>query len=329
MANELGIRYVATGVTLYAIARQNNNLTQVWNQADNAIQTFVVADWAEYAISLTETPSGSYFYTASFPADAPAGTYSVEFYQRSGGTAAITDLLRGTDRVDWITASDSSLPATYPTETELEDFLDAMGVTSTGFDLTNALAAAVALWERLTLYKPFLSDGSTTRYYSPCERGILTLDTGAVSISAVRQNVTDSDAGDLLTVYQDYWPLPINASQLEKPYERIQFRAVPYGATQQRPFSGEERQVSVTGVWGYAATCPIDVYEAILRAAAASILRAVNVSTTGGAERVKQETVEYTFSSGGSGNSGLAGIAAEWEKAFRSLALLYKRRLYA
>lgn len=95
MANEIDYRHTATGDTLYMVRKAGG---EVWDGSD--LVTMVVADWADYAIALTETPASSYRYLGSMTG-LPRGTYDVEIYQQAGATAAITDTLLATGSVLW------------------------------------------------------------------------------------------------------------------------------------------------------------------------------------------------------------------------------------
>lgn len=90
MANEIRIRYPATGLTMYCTIR--SRVGMYWNTSGTpAFETLTVGHWANYAIDLTETPSGGYYYVGTFPAisgNMTAGWYTMDFYIGSG---AISD----------------------------------------------------------------------------------------------------------------------------------------------------------------------------------------------------------------------------------------------
>jgi len=96
MANELAHRYSLTGRTLYATIR--SVARTYWNTSGTpALETLTVANWANYAVALTETPSASYFYVGTWPAGlTTVGWYWIDIYERIGGTAAISDTLVAT-----------------------------------------------------------------------------------------------------------------------------------------------------------------------------------------------------------------------------------------
>lgn len=101
MASEISWRGIATGATDYATIR--SAARTYWNTSGTpALETLTVANWANYAITLTETPASSYFYVGTWPAGlTTAGWYWVDIYKRVGGSPAISDTLLGTLLVYW------------------------------------------------------------------------------------------------------------------------------------------------------------------------------------------------------------------------------------
>lgn len=95
MASEISHRHSATGETLYATIR--NVSRQMWSTAGTPnFETLTVANWANYAITMTETPASSYFFVGTFPAvsgNMISGWYWVDVFKRAGGAAAISDTL--------------------------------------------------------------------------------------------------------------------------------------------------------------------------------------------------------------------------------------------
>lgn len=96
MASELSWRGLATGSTDYVTIR--STARQYWNTSGTpAFENLTVANWANYAIALTETPASSYFYVGSWPATlSTAGFYWVDVFRQLGAGAAISDMLLGT-----------------------------------------------------------------------------------------------------------------------------------------------------------------------------------------------------------------------------------------
>lgn len=96
MASELSWRGLATGSTDYVTIR--STARQYWNTSGTpAFENLTVANWANYAIALTETPASSYFYVGTWPATlSTAGFYWVDVFRQLGAGAAISDMLLGT-----------------------------------------------------------------------------------------------------------------------------------------------------------------------------------------------------------------------------------------
>ena len=79
----------ASGQNIYAL--QKNRVTgQTWNTSTLAWETFNPANWANYAIHLTED-SGSGYYLAARPAGVAGSLVTDVFYVRAGGSPATTD----------------------------------------------------------------------------------------------------------------------------------------------------------------------------------------------------------------------------------------------
>ena len=100
MANEIHFRHSATGSTLYATIRSMGGT--MWSTAGTPnFEALTVANWANYKITMTETPSASYFYVGTFPAvsgNMVAGFYWVDIYS---GSAGIADTLTATILAYW------------------------------------------------------------------------------------------------------------------------------------------------------------------------------------------------------------------------------------
>lgn len=96
MASELSWRETVTGNTDYATIR--SAARQMWSTAGSpALENLTVANWANYAISLSESPASSYFYVGNWPAGlTTAGWYWVDVYKQVGGSPAISDTFLGT-----------------------------------------------------------------------------------------------------------------------------------------------------------------------------------------------------------------------------------------
>lgn len=91
MANEVQHRHTATGVSpMWFTIRKPTG--QMWNTAGTPnFETLNVSNWADYDITLTETPAGSYLYVGTFPAisdNMVAGWYWVDVYSGSVAISA-------------------------------------------------------------------------------------------------------------------------------------------------------------------------------------------------------------------------------------------------
>ena len=95
MANEL-IRQATTGWTLYAHVRSST--ARIWN--GTALEGYLTANIATYDIAMTEAGTASQVFVGSFPA-AVAGTYTVTYWRRVGGSPAETDTFIGAERIEW------------------------------------------------------------------------------------------------------------------------------------------------------------------------------------------------------------------------------------
>jgi hypothetical protein len=128
MANEIKYRHNATAKTLYATIRSQAGT--MWSTAGTpALEALTVANWANYKIALTETPSGSYFYVGTWPTGlTTTGAYWVDVFDQAGAAAAISDTLVGTLLGYWnATTFTISLPST-------DDMVAALEAVATTLD---------------------------------------------------------------------------------------------------------------------------------------------------------------------------------------------------
>ena len=93
MAAELSFRHTGTGKTMKATIRKASTVggkVQMWQTAGlPGWEDLAVANWANYILTMTETPASSYAYVGSWPAAlGTAGWYVVDFYD--GATIAGT-----------------------------------------------------------------------------------------------------------------------------------------------------------------------------------------------------------------------------------------------
>jgi len=95
MSVEIQWRHTATGATLYATIRSMTGT--MWSTADTPnFEALTVANWANYKITMAETPASSYLYVGTFPA--VAGNMVVAWYWVDvySGSAGIADTLVAT-----------------------------------------------------------------------------------------------------------------------------------------------------------------------------------------------------------------------------------------
>jgi hypothetical protein len=92
MANEIRWRHDVSGATLYALVWATDGTVR--DVVHTAWDSFLVADLADYALTLSESPSGSYRFAATVPSGLTADRwYTLELYEQVGATPAIGDLL--------------------------------------------------------------------------------------------------------------------------------------------------------------------------------------------------------------------------------------------
>lgn len=180
----------------------------------------------------------------------------------------------------------------YPTAAQIEGFIASLGILSSddltallvNLDLAAIAEAAQSAWEADTGWRPFLRDASpVSRRFDPPGpnrtwwlRGgahRLELGAGLLEATAFVTGYSASDAGDAVTVEDDYWLLPVNAAIEGLPYTTIDFLPAAWGMPQ---------SVRITGYWGYSATIPADAWAAILRQGALLAYSEITLQRTGG-----------------------------------------------
>jgi hypothetical protein len=149
----------------------------------------------------------------------------------------------------------------YPNATDIENKLKSASFWPSDSDTNKVLLAreqaaiganlAVAEWENLTGWKPFLSISSTpqTRYYHGTdENGFLNLRTGLLTLTGV---TLDSTARVLSGGSQNVWATPVNAAADGEPYTELDFGGY---------ITHRNNRIAVTGRWGYCTEVPADVW---------------------------------------------------------------------
>lgn len=174
----------------------------------------------------------------------------------------------------------------WPTTTELTNRLTGLGVASTptGVTLQDEIDAAVGVLERITGQKPFLVESAAADYlYDPTRRTNLALGTRWVSIDSV------SISGDAQTENDDYYLKPYGG-----PYTRIEF-LMPLVS------DGYPLSVTVNGKRGYAATIPVEIWNAVLDYAAGRVYKTAAMAGTvalGAVTEIRQDTVDIKYAGG-------------------------------
>jgi len=98
MADEIQIaHHTATGANLYAVIvnadPESADRGKWWNAVGGAWEVMAVANWADYAIAMSESPASGYRYVGAFPAAIALGWYTILQFTRAGGAPAITDAM--------------------------------------------------------------------------------------------------------------------------------------------------------------------------------------------------------------------------------------------
>jgi len=126
--NELQVA-TAPGSTLYAVLLDATG--RAWN--GSAFETLAGANWADYAVALTEAVAG--IYLGALPAVA-LGQYSYVVYEQAGANPATTDVLRGMGSLAW-DGSTVCLPVA-PDASGLVALLDAIKAKTDGLPASPA-----------------------------------------------------------------------------------------------------------------------------------------------------------------------------------------------
>ena len=197
----------------------------------------------------------------------------------------------------------------YPVTADVTALLTLAGVSYGSSDVAGALDGVIREWERLTGWYPFVA-ATQTRYYDPAD--LLELDAGLLTVTTLKTGVlADGTGGTTRTAGTDYVLEPFNAANTLRPFTRVRFITSPYGL---------DRSVSIAGSWGFAASCPEDVVQAITRLAAARVAHSLTLGASGPVTDLKQGPVELSYEAG----AGLTNREA-CESALRALSAEYRR----
>lgn len=182
----------------------------------------------------------------------------------------------------------------YPVVADIVAYLEGEGFeldASQMASLGGILSGVIAQWEKDSGWMYFVSSGAGVVHRYSCNGdAILPLDCGIITLASV---VVD---GVTLTENTDFELWPYNRS----PKKEIRFRTIPWC---------DPRGIVVTATWGYAATCPADVFLEIQKACGAELMERTRVSSSveegGDAASLKQGpvTIEFDSSSGSGKNS--------------------------
>lgn len=196
------------------------------------------------------------------------------------------------------------MKSAWPTSGETTTRLDAYGLTlPTGYTAQNAIDDAVATWEELVGFTPFLASSSSTYKCDPTETQYVHLPAPFGEITAVTQD------GNALTINADVFPGP--SIVVNEPYKYLYFN---YDTV------GDPGSIVVTGKLGWL-QIPNAVWNAVLELAC-GIVQGKTALASGEISKVRQESVsiEYVTSASGS-SSTLHGKTMETVK---ELAMRYR-----
>lgn len=237
--------------------------------------------------------------------------------------------------------------ASYPNASDLTAYITSLGIFMVaggldGLNLPAKISAAIAVWERLTLWTPFLANGETSRVFDPpSESRFLNLGGGLLSCTSLLTGLGPSGAGgSSQALGQSYRLLPVNAPVMGRPYEVVEFLLAGYGyggggygfasgyggGYGADGFLGAYRQaqsIKITGAWGRQKTITQDVWQAVLQQAA--LLCAPEL-----AMMISRGLIGWTGEGGVGEKYGqdlLAGQSALWRAGFETAVQTYKREM--
>lgn len=183
----------------------------------------------------------------------------------------------------------------YPTVTNLTNALSAMGVSVPSFITSGAVEASIIQFEQQTGRIPFIAASGNVTYTMSPEGArsnwrnsyggspYLMLSTNMISVSAVIiDGVTQS-----VSAYSFY---PLDYQLKNRPIEGIVFDTAPYT---------DRGEITIIGKPGYSATCPQDVYQAILINAVGYCQKMNTYLQMGGLNSIKEADLSMDFGSGG------------------------------
>jgi len=198
-------------------------------------------------------------------------------------------------------------------------------------DMDGVMGAVSAEFERATGYLPFLSDGtSATRVFDGPEGSILQLRAGLISLSNLTINTT------VYTENTQFVLQPTDGAARNLPYTYVDFGSgwggsgygvgdFGFGAGNQIGLGyvgGGRRAISITGVWGYASTLPLDVKDALLARACVRLAPRLALQVSGGLYSERRLNSETRY--GGGKVSVLSQEVQMWQSQYEAAVNAYR-----
>lgn len=206
----------------------------------------------------------------------------------------------------------------YPTQTDLKNFVKGQGLgidptasPYTFWDWAGAASAASSEFERAVRWFPFLASGSdSSRTFNapvPNFTDLPRLELGGGLVSLTSVTVSGN------AVVSPYVQTkPDNATAKGLPITALAFW--------RKPFPALPLCVSVTGNWGFCATLPDDVFQAVLRRAAQLLMAESLLSVSGVTSKWKEGDVEQQ-----TGTDSVKLAVQSYEQAFERVVVRYRR----
>lgn len=175
------------------------------------------------------------------------------------------------------------LRPTYPDSAAVEAFLEATGLTLTANQtlLLDGIAAAAAQEFETAVDRSMLpASAASLRYFDPpVNRDRLLFVDDLSAAPSLVQIVPYGSSAETLAVGVDYRLEPANAVAKREPITRLRLLSRRWLT----PLSDTWLQsIQITGLWGYAATLPDDVWQAVCMRAGYLLWQQVVMNTTGG-----------------------------------------------
>ena len=195
------------------------------------------------------------------------------------------------------------MPATYPTESDLERYLIATGIVNsapqspfTFLDLNQLVLAAKNNFEG-RIGRTILAT-TQTRIYDPPSfpRVMLPL------VDDLAQMTSLSVTGVVKILNADYFLRPENADVQQKPFNLVEFAV---------PIYGPRKCISITGFWGYSLAIPDGPHQSILARAAYLAQPQLAAAVSRGLVSWKEDDVSETY-----GTDPLGFLRDQWDQLY-------------